>query len=470
MLNFSFFFSFILFFYLYNLSLSVRFPIHHDIEYSEKSEKNRTIEITSYKQYQEYIKKNEYVISVFHMNWCGHCRHFLPIFDTASSYKKTRKWTFLKIACSNYTKICDKLNIDRYPSIKVYVKGKLLEYSVPRELPTLLEFLTKITSNPLVEIKNNNIEEFYKNYGNNLPVVEYESKDSKFYKCLEKLANEKYIPLYYFGVKQIESNGEDPEKILFEFDETTIPFIWQGNCEKVDDFLYNNVYPILTKVNSAFFRELSQNPRIAVILFGSTTNTKVESFITEDFYNLAKNNRQLVFSFSDFGETKSKSLLNYFHLNLTNDNELGIVFYDFGLSLTYVHDRIFNIKEQTNDEIIVSIKDLIKNVDNLKFTSGSKFNDFMRNIGLDKITGGKQIVILLIITAILVMFFTIPAFCDKGEDEKEKEKKTENKEVKNDEGTDKNKEKGKEEKKDGKTEEKKEEKEEDRKAKKEKKD
>ena len=47
------------------------------------------------------FKENEKVVLIFHADWCGHCKRFLPIFDEVSKYLIiSQTWKLLKIPCS----------------------------------------------------------------------------------------------------------------------------------------------------------------------------------------------------------------------------------------------------------------------------------------------------------------------------------------------------------------------------------
>ena len=43
--------------------------------------------------------------------------------------------------------------------------------------------------------------------------------------------------------------------------------------------------------------------------------------------------------------------------------------------LIYINNEVFNSEIQTEDEVLNAVKNLIKNIDKLKYTSGSIFTD-----------------------------------------------------------------------------------------------
>ena len=79
------------------ISCDVLYPKNKDIEKFPKDKEPKSIVISSLNELNTYLKNYDHIIAVFHMDWCGHCRHFLPIFDDASSYQIVKKWKFLKL-------------------------------------------------------------------------------------------------------------------------------------------------------------------------------------------------------------------------------------------------------------------------------------------------------------------------------------------------------------------------------------
>lgn len=131
-------------------------------------------------------------------------KDFLPIFADASKYEAVSSFNFIQINCSN-KETCEHFKVNKYPTIKVYIQGESLDDEPNRELEPLLEYLEKLSSNPIINLEDNQeaIKDFRANYGdvNFLVVLEKKNlENSQFYQCLENLANNKYKPIFYFGI------------------------------------------------------------------------------------------------------------------------------------------------------------------------------------------------------------------------------------------------------------------------------
>ena len=342
---------------------------------------------------------------MFHVDWCGYCQKFLPILDKASSYKILNKsWLFLKIDCSKYQSICTFLNIQRYPTIQIYRQKELLSIEPPRDLKPLVQLLYKLSSNPIIKINDKNITEFFKNYGNFSPIIEtslnYKNDESDFFDCINNLANKEFMQTFYFGVLESSDNNE---KIVFNNDELNISYIWDGKCQNAFNFLYGNKYPLISKIDNYFLKELSEDSKILIFLITFPQNIKISNFIFSFFKKLSYECRQYVFGYADYNE--DKSIGNFFKIKLKNSNEIKLIIYDFNKRMHYIHNETFN-----------EIKNIIKNINNLKYTTGSIIKDWISKLGLEKMSSGKKIFVVgMIIFIVLGIIFLWTYFSDNNE-------------------------------------------------------
>ena len=60
----------------------------------------------------------------------------------------------------------------------------------------------------------------------------------------------------------------------------------------------------------------------------------------------------------------------------------------------YIHNETFNIEINNEKEIINEIQNILKNINNLKYTTGSKIKDWINRFGFEKMSTNKQIIIV----------------------------------------------------------------------------
>ena len=379
---------YIILFFEASFAFSKIFPsIKEKIEKSEIGNIT-SINVKSYEEYINIINNTNNAIALFHVNWCGHCQHFKPILDKASSYKFINQiWKFVKVDCSIYSYICSILDIQMYPTIKIY-KDKNIYYSdPPRDLEPLLHFLYKISDNSLINISSK--ENFLKIYGENSPLIEYIKTEHDFIQCIKNISNEIFLENFYFGIYESNSNKQ---KIIFDYSKINLPNIiyqWDNNCTNAINFLDENKYDLLNEINSNFLQEISMYSKIIIFFVTFMKNKKINNFIFSDVMNLSYKNRKYIFGYADYNDDKFIS--KFFNFNLNNFNEIKLIIYDFRRRVYYIHDKLFNIENHSKNEIIKEVQSLIDNIQKIKFTTGSKFQDyFFKFIDFNEMSPLKQ--------------------------------------------------------------------------------
>ena len=405
-------FYFFIFISIFHIIFSFKYPINNKLIDAELGSVT-SVEISSKKDFDQYIMNNKYVISIFHADWCGHCKRFLPVFDEASKYKIINKeWKFLKVPCSKYNSICEAFSINGYPTIKTFKDSKEIKIRPPRDIESFLEYLIKISSEPLIEIENNNIDKFYKEYGTFSPLIEYNSKDQSFISCIKDLANKKFLSEYYFGL--LKNEEEKDGKITFDFDNNSLVYKWNKNCNDVKTFLNNNIFPLVSYINIAFMRKMNKYNRRVFMLFYNSNNEKANNFIDNTYKNISKDNRQIVFGYVI--SNKDKDLSNYFKINLTKETEIQILIYDFDKEITYKHPFAYDSNILKDGELENNIRELVENINSLPFTSGSKFTDFFRKIGVADLSYNTKMILIVGIFVVLIVIVVYLLICCDSED------------------------------------------------------
>ena len=413
-------FIFIILLSLININLisAFKYPINKDLLSSEKGEIS-SIEIESKSDLDKYIINNKYVIAIFHADWCGHCKRFLPIFDEVSKYLIiSQTWKLLKIPCSKYEKICDSFNVEGYPTIKLFKDSQeIKDLFVPREKETFLEFLLKMTKEPLIYINNinNTLQEFYDNYGTFSPLIKYNKNKTEFINCIKDLAyNKEFLSEYYFGVIE-----DKEDKIIFNYDNNNVIFNYKGNCEEIKIFLRNNKYPLISEANFNIMRKMNRdNIRYICIMFYFYNNDIINNFVENEYKNISKDNREIVFTYSLY-KTKNQ-VANYFQIELNKETEFQILIFDFYKEKFYKHP-IYDINNISLNSVKDDIIKLIKNLDKIKFTSNNKINNFVSDHKILLITL-LVILVLLIIYLVLCCDLEDEGDVNKLDDKKERQK------------------------------------------------
>ena len=432
--------NFIFIFSLISTTISIHYPIYANI-FNSKRGKVKAIDIETYETYLDYIKNHDYVVGYFHSDYCPECEEFLPILDEASTYKiLNKKWVFIKIDCARNSNACLNNGVDQFPNAEIYRNHEIVDAELPTDLVPLLELLYKLSSEPLIEIKSK--EDFYANYTYYSPIVEVDKLPIKkeklkknkndddedddeesdkpeetdnneeiddFYQCIKKIANEDFIKNFYFGIMETK---DFKEKIVFDNENFPVTYLWDGICDNAINFLRENKYPLLSQVDQYFLKELEDESRLLVSLMTFPQNEKINYLLNSLYKKLAYENREYIFGYIDYVEDPD-IFNNSFKIELNNTNEIQLIINDFIDRSHYIHKPVFSLENQTDVEIIDEIKKILLNITNLKFETGSKFQDFINRLGINKMNNTQQVILIIVMIIFLVI---LVYFCGSPED------------------------------------------------------
>ena len=432
--------NFIFIFSLISTTISIHYPIYENI-FNSKRGKVKAIDIETYETYLDYIKNHDYVVGYFHSDYCPECEEFLPILDEASTYKiLNKKWVFIKIDCARNSNACLNNGVDQFPNAEIYRNHEIVDAELPTDLVPLLELLYKLSSEPLIEIKNK--EDFYANYTYYSPIVEVDKLPIKkeklkknkndddddddeesdkpeetdnneeiddFYQCIKKIANEDFIKNFYFGIMETK---DFKEKIVFDNENFPVTYLWDGICDNAINFLRENKYPLLSQVDQYFLKELEDESRLLVSLMTFPQDEKINYLLNSLYKKLAYENREYIFGYIDYVEDPD-IFNNSFKIELNNTNEIQLIINDFIDRSHYIHKPVFSLENQTDVEIIDEIKKILLNITNLKFETGSKFQDFINRLGINKMNNTQQVILIIVMIIFLVI---LVYFCGSPED------------------------------------------------------
>ena len=432
--------NFIFIFSLISTTISIHYPIYENI-FNSKRGKVKAIDIETYETYLDYIKNHDYVVGYFHSDYCPECEEFLPILDEASTYKiLNKKWVFIKIDCARNSNACLNNGVDQFPNAEIYRNHEIVDAELPNDLLPLLELLYKLSSEPLIEIKNK--VDFYANYTYYSPIVEVDKLPIKkeklkknkndddeddneesdkpeetdnneeiddFYQCIKKIANEDFIKNFYFGIMETK---DFKEKIVFDNENFPVTYLWDGICDNAINFLRENKYPLLSQVDQYFLKELEDESRLLVSLMTFPQNEKINYLLNSLYKKLAYENREYIFGYIDYVEDPD-IFNNSFKIELNNTNEIQLIINDFIDRSHYIHKPVFSLENQTDVEIIDEIKKILLNITNLKFETGSKFQDFINRLGINKMNNTQQVILIIVMIIFLVI---LVYFCGSPED------------------------------------------------------
>ena len=88
-------------------------------------------------------------VVLFHADWCGHCKNFVPQWDklTSSWENQESDVKIMKVECvkpnekKEHSEIMEKYNIKGYPTILIFDNGSHTEYTGDRDIVSISNYL-----------------------------------------------------------------------------------------------------------------------------------------------------------------------------------------------------------------------------------------------------------------------------------------------------------------------------------------
>jgi thiol-disulfide isomerase/thioredoxin len=79
------------------------------------------IQINTDKDLETILQKNDDIFVLFYASWCGFSQRFLPIYGSCSLDTKQQCYM---MDVDEYPDLCDKYQIEVYPTVLFFSKGK----------------------------------------------------------------------------------------------------------------------------------------------------------------------------------------------------------------------------------------------------------------------------------------------------------------------------------------------------------
>ena len=127
--------------------------------------KDKDVIILTDTTFESALKKYEYLMVFFYAPWCIRCNKFHPEYDKAASILKNENLFLAKVDATVEKELDKKFEITGFPVIKLFIKGKPIEYKGERNHTDLVKWIRRKTNGPCVKELNSEeeIEKFKKN-------------------------------------------------------------------------------------------------------------------------------------------------------------------------------------------------------------------------------------------------------------------------------------------------------------------
>ena len=172
--------------------------------------------------FDKAINKYEFLMVFFYAPWCIRCNKFHPEYEKAASILKSENLFLAKVDATVEKKLDKKFEITGFPVLKLFIRGKPVEYNGERNHEDLVKWIRKKTNGPAIEELNYEEDIDIFKQGEDVVII-YFGKDEKDIEEFTKVARkDDNIP---FGIikndELIKKYAKNSKKIILykSFDE-----------------------------------------------------------------------------------------------------------------------------------------------------------------------------------------------------------------------------------------------------------
>lgn len=116
-------------------------PAAHEEE-GGKTPATDVIELNA-ESFDKTIAANKVILVEFYATWCGHCQKFAPTYDRIATALKAESIPVARINAAENDEVSQAQKIEGFPTIRLFVNGKGIEYRGRREFDDVISFVHK---------------------------------------------------------------------------------------------------------------------------------------------------------------------------------------------------------------------------------------------------------------------------------------------------------------------------------------
>ena len=129
--------------------------------------------------FDKAVEKYEYLLVYFYAPWCIRCNKFHPEYEKAASVLRKENLFLAKVDATVEKKLDKRFQLTGFPVVKLFIKGKEIEYNKERKSANLINWMRRKTNGPAT--------------------LNLDTKED-----IEKFRNENDVVLIYYGDNKLE--------------------------------------------------------------------------------------------------------------------------------------------------------------------------------------------------------------------------------------------------------------------------
>ena len=225
--------------------------------------------------FDKAIEQYEYLLVYFYAPWCIRCNKFHPEYEKAASVLRKENLFLAKVDATVEKKLDKRFQLTGFPVVKLFIKGKEIEYNKERKSLDLINWMRRKTTGPATQNleTNDDIDNFKKE--NDVVLIYYGDN---------KLDIEEYIKAarkndeYQFGVVKsndlINKYSKKGTIVLYKKYDEKKRELKEIKEKNIEDFINKYSSPKLMKFDEKAANMIFDKNQSALILFADEKSKK----------------------------------------------------------------------------------------------------------------------------------------------------------------------------------------------------
>jgi protein disulfide-isomerase A1 len=296
------------------ISCEEQFPLENDV-----------IVLTE-ANFDKAINKYEYLMVFFYAPWCIRCKNFHPEYEKAAKILRKENLFLAKVDATVEKNLDKRYEFTGYPAIKLFIKGKDIDYNKARNEVEVVNWMRRKTNGPATKTLNSSEEvEKFKNendvaliyFGNNKRDIE------EYTKAARKLDD------FNFGIVEkediINKYSKKGNIVLYKnFDERKRE-LTDIKMENIEELINKYSSPKLMKFNEKAAYFIFDKKLPALILFAEEKSSKWVDYEKLMLNISEKLNYKLKVVLTDIKGVKAAKLAEKLNVNINDFPSIRIL-------------------------------------------------------------------------------------------------------------------------------------------------
>lgn len=229
--------------------------------------------------FDKAIEKYEYLMVYFYAPWCIRCNKFHPEYDKAASILKKENLFLAKVDATTEKKLDKRFELKGFPVVKLFIKGKEIDYNKERKALDLVNWMRRKTNGPASQ-NLNSIEEIEKFKNESDVTLIYFGNDKTGIKEFTSIARK--LDDFSFGIVKSENlikkySNKNTIVLFKKFDEKKRE-LKEIKENKIEEFINKFSSPKLMKFDEKSANIIFHKNQSALILFADEKSKKWKEY------------------------------------------------------------------------------------------------------------------------------------------------------------------------------------------------